>query len=166
MPAATNRDDLIAACEREFAKLSGLLDGVTEAEASAPDADGWSIRDVIAHRAHWIALFLRWWSDGRAGREVHMPDAGVGWGDLKTYNAALRDRNAELSHDEARKRLRDGHGALMDLLDRLDDADLYGGPMVGGNGKWTAGRYAEAAGASHYRSAAKFVRGRLRSLRG
>jgi len=41
------------------------------------------------------------------------------------------------------------------------EAELYGGPMPGGTG-WTTGRYAEAAGPSHYRSAAKFLRAALR----
>ena len=162
MPAATNKSDLIAACEKEYAKLTALLDALDPGLATAPDAEGWSIKDVLAHRAHWVALYLDWYADGAAGRPVHMPAEGYGWNQLKPYNAALRDRQSGVSWDEARTLLASRHKELMDHLASLDDAALYGGPMTGGNGKWTTGRYAEAAGASHYRSAAKFVRQRKR----
>jgi len=33
----------------------------------------------------------------------------------------------------------------------------------GGDAGWTAGRYAEAAGASHFRSASKYIRAELRA---
>jgi hypothetical protein len=35
--------------------------------------------------------------------------------------------------------------------------------MKGGGNKWTTGRWAEASGASHYRSAAKYVRACLKA---
>ena len=162
MPAAQTKDALIAACEAEFGKLTAAIAGLPVAVASAPDADGWSIRAVVAHRAHWIDLFLGWWDDGKAGRSVHMPAEGYGWGDLKAYNAQLATDQSDLSWDDAMRLLVDRHQKLMAVLNELDEAQLYGAPMIGGNGKWTAGRYAEAAGASHYRSALKFVRRRLR----
>lgn len=163
MPAATTKADLIAVCEKDFAKLIETIEKVDADLATRPFEDGITIKDTVAHRAHWIDLFLGWWADGQAARPVHMPDEGYGWGDLKAYNAKLRKEQAGLDWDEARALLSDRHAALMDLLNTLDNAALYGGPMTGGNGKWTAGRYAEAAGASHYRSARKFIRACLRA---
>ena len=164
MPAAATKSALLATTEKEFARLTKLLDTVDDATATDPDPDGWSIRDVIAHRAHWIALYLGWFADGAAGRPVHMPAKGYGWGDLRAYNAALRTRQASLTWDEARGLLATRHADLVAHLTAEDDATLYGAPMIGGNGTWTAGRYAESAGPSHYRSAAKFIRKRLRVL--
>ncbi|MEL6645612.1 MAG: ClbS/DfsB family four-helix bundle protein [Pseudomonadota bacterium] len=163
MPAATTKADLIAVCEKDFAKLQKTLAGIDAPLATRPFEDGITIKDTVAHRAHWIDLFLGWWADGQAGRTVHMPAEGYGWHELKAYNAQLRADQAGLPWAEATAMLADRHAALMALLGGLDDAALYGGPMVGGNGTWTAGRYAEAAGASHYRSALKFVRGCLRT---
>jgi hypothetical protein len=59
--------------------------------------------------------------------------------------------------------LRDTNANLIDFIDAHSDADLYGGPMKGANNHWTTGRWAEAAGASHYRSAAKYVRAAIRA---
>lgn len=162
MPAATNRADLIAVAEKEFAKLDALIAGVPEDLANRGFEDGWSIRDVILHRAHWIGLFFQWLDEGESAQ---MPDHGVKWNQLKPYNAGLRDRYADASWAEARDRLARGHARLMAYLREHDDAALYGGPMPGGTG-WTTGRYAEAAGPSHFRSAAKFIRACLRTAKG
>ncbi len=61
--------------------------------------------------------------------------------------------------------LNDRHLRLMAFIgDRSNDA-LYGAPMKGANNAWTTGRWAEASGASHYRSAAKAVRAQLKAMK-
>ncbi|MDF0601803.1 ClbS/DfsB family four-helix bundle protein [Psychromarinibacter sp. C21-152] len=163
--AATNKADLLALTEKEYAKLAAGLADVTEAEAGAKDAEDTSIKDVVGHRAHWIDLFLGWYRDGQAGREVAFPAPGYKWNELKRYNADLRARQAGISWAEATEMLADREARLVALIEALDDAALYGGPMKGAQNAWTAGRWAEAAGPSHFRSAAKYLRGRLRQLR-
>jgi hypothetical protein len=162
MPAATTRDDLIAVTLKEWAKLDALIDTVPEAVARHPFEDHTSIKDVIAHRAHWIGLFFQWLDEGE---QAQMPDHGVKWSELKPYNAGLRETYRPLSWAEARDRLSAAHARLLRWMEDTDEATMYGGPMPGGNGKWTAGRFAEAAGPSHYRSAAKYVRACLRQAR-
>ena len=166
MPAATNKGDLLAVTEKEFAKLGKVLDGFDEEAALAEDDVGWSVRDVIVHRAHWIDLFLGWYRDGVAGKEVAYLAPGYKWNQLKAYNADLRARNADVAWDTARARLEAGHAALVAQIEGLDQAALYGGPMPGAKNDWTTGRWAEAAGPSHYRSAAKFARAQLRKTGG
>lgn len=162
MPAATTRADLIAVTETEWAKLARLLDTVPDSLAAEKDAEETSITDILAHRAHWIGLFFKWLGEGRAGGPVHMPDDGVKWNELKRYNADLRARYADLGWAAARRRLAEAHDRLLSYMQEADEAELYGGPMPGGTG-WTIGRYAEAAGPSHYRSAAKYIRSRLKA---
>lgn len=163
MPAATNRGDLLDVTDREFTKLRRLLDDVDDI-ALEPDEDGVSVKDIVAHRAHWIHLFLGWYRDGLAGETVAFPAPGYKWNDLARYNADLRASQADLGWDAALDELDDAHDELRSFLEGLTDDELYGGPMRGANNRWTPGRWAEAAGPSHYRSAAKFVRGRRRAL--
>ena len=173
MPAATSKAEIIAVTEKEWGKLSTLLDKVDDTLATRPFEDGATIKDTIAHRAHWTHLFLGWYADGQAGREVHFPAKGYKWNQLKPYNAMLRERHAGLSWAEARASLDASHAALMDFYASHDDADLwkssrntktsYSGPMKGANNAWTPGRWSESAGASHYRSAAKWIRTCLRA---
>lgn len=162
MPAATSKRDLIAVTEAEFSRLSRLIGRVPAEIALLKDADDTSIKDVVAHRAHWIDLFLGWYAEGQAGRDVHFPAKGYKWSELKRYNADLRARQRALSWDEAVALLVDRYARLITFCEGLEDADLYGAAMQGARNDWTPGRWAEAAGASHFRSASKYIRARLR----
>ncbi|SHE76474.1 hypothetical protein SAMN05444273_102505 [Litoreibacter ascidiaceicola] len=162
MPAATDKAALLAVTEKEYEKLEKLI-APLDADQAAAGEDGTSIKDVIGHRAHWIALFLGWYGDGQEGKPVFFPAEGYKWNDLKRYNADLRMRQAGLSWDEVRTLLTDRKRALVGLINSLSEGQLYGGPMKGGNNAWTTGRWAEAAGASHFRSAAKFIRAVMRA---
>lgn len=146
--AATCKTELLAVFDKDYAKLTILISGIESAAALAKDDEDTSIRDVIGHRAHWMDLFLGWYHDGQAGKTVTFPAPGYKWNELKRYNAALR---------AAQTRLRG-------FLEMSNEGDLYGGPMKGANNAWTPGRWAEAAGPSHFRSAAKYIRARLRVM--
>lgn len=163
MPA-TSKDELIQVTQKDFEKLEKLLEQVEPKTALKKDDDHTSIKDVVAHRAHWIDLFLGWYADGQAGKPVFFPAEGYKWNDLKRYNADLRAKQKDVDWEQARKMLRKRHGKLIRFLAGKSNDDLYGGPMKGANNNWAPGRWAEAAGPSHYRSAAKYIRGRLKEL--
>lgn len=165
MPAATNKSDLRAITVKEFAKLDSLLQNLPPPARLAPDpeADGTTPEDIVGHRAHWIALFLGWHRDGLAGKLVEIPAPGYKWNQLKAFNADLRRAQSGLTWDAACDMLRMSHGRLLGFIDDQDEAALYGGAMAGGRNAWTTGRWAEAAGASHYRSAAKYIRARAKA---
>ncbi|WP_299355020.1 ClbS/DfsB family four-helix bundle protein [uncultured Shimia sp.] len=139
MPAATNKADLLAITAKEYSKLTLLLDPLDPVLVERPFEDGWSIRDVIVHRAHWIDLFLGWYHDGQAGKEVAFPAPGYKWNQLKAYNADLLAQKSDVTWPEARAALEKAHQTLTSFLETLDDAALYGEPMKGANNKWTRG---------------------------
>ncbi|MEC3860904.1 ClbS/DfsB family four-helix bundle protein [Mesobacterium sp. TK19101] len=167
MPAATNKSDLLTITEKEFAKLQALLDTVPADAWLAPDpeAEGTTLKDIVGHRAAWIDLFLGWYLQGQTGTPVPMPAPGYKWNELKRFNADLRREQAALGWTEVRAALTGSHARLIAFLSDLDDDALYGVPMRGGGNAWTTGRWAEAAGPSHYRSAAKYIRARLKALK-
>ena len=94
MPAARSRDELIQVTTRDYAKLQKLLETVDVALVERVDADGWSIRDVIAHRAHWADLFLHWHAEAVAGRAVQTSADGYKWSQLKDYNVMILAQSA------------------------------------------------------------------------
>ena len=163
MPAATSKEELLSAIWAEYNKLEKLLSGVNAGVASAKDDDNTSIKDIVGHRAHWIDLFIGWYTDGLAGRDLFFPAEGYKWNDLKRYNADLRKQQADLNWDQAFSALKVSNRRLVEFIENRSEAELYGGPMAGANNNWTTGRWAEAAGPSHFRSAAKYIRARLRS---
>jgi hypothetical protein len=159
--ACTNKADLIALTQKEYEKLQKLIAPLDQAQSEMRQDDV-SIKDVIGHRAHWIDLFIGWYTDGKAGKKVFFPAEGYKWNDLNRYNAALRQSQAHLDWATVLALLETRYDQLIRFLSEHSDAALYGGPMQGANNKWTPGRWAEAAGPSHYRSAAKFIRAVLR----
>lgn len=161
MPIATTKTELILVTEGEYAKLRKLAQAL-DARVASLAPEGTSIKDVLGHRAYWILLFLGWYHDGQAGKDVHFPAKGYSWADLRRFNAHVTARHKDLSWTEAQTLLDHRHGDLMTFLHRLSGPDLYGAPMQGAKNGWTTGRWAEAAAASRYRSAAKFIRAVLR----
>lgn len=164
MPAATTRAALRAVTIKEYEKLAKLIAPLTAVEATILHDDT-TIKDVIGHRAHWTTLFFGWYADGQAGKAVFFPAEGYKWNDLKRYNADLRASQENLQWDDVCALLDASYTDLIAFIDAHDDRSLYGQPMKGANNKWTPGRWAEAAGASHYRSAAKYVRAALKAAR-
>lgn len=162
--AATDRTALLDITQKEYEKLRKLIAPLNPGFAMIKDSENTSIKDVIVHRAHWIDLFLGWYADGMAGKEVHFPAKRYKWNELKAYNAALRERQKDMEWDEALAALDARQQALMRFVQDHSEAELYGGPMQGAKNDWTPGRWAEAAGPSHFRSAAKYVRGRLKEI--
>ncbi|NVO54368.1 ClbS/DfsB family four-helix bundle protein [Rhodobacteraceae bacterium B1Z28] len=161
--AATNKSDLLNINQKEFEKLKLLIAPIPEGQAICKD-DGTSIKDVIAHRAHWIDLFLGWYADGQAGKTVYFPAKGYKWNEVRRYNAELRQKQEGISWDIAISALDNGYKKLTAFIQSLSDAELYGGPMQGANNDWTPGRWAEAAGPSHFRSATKYIRSRFKTV--
>lgn len=163
--AAQTKKELLDVAAKEWGKLMEVLDAVPAMMRLEKDADGISPKDIVGHRAHWIELFFKWYRDGQADAPVHIPAEGYKWSETVRYNADLRARQSGLSWASARSMLETNHIELLALIESLSDKELYGGPMKGSRSKWTTGRFAEAAGPSHYRSAAKYLKKRMRAAK-
>ena len=164
MPAATNKADLLAVFDKDLAKLNKTLQGIDEAGASlsTPDDDT-TIKGVIAHRTHWMGMFHQWFEDGVAGREVHVPAKGYKWNQLKAYNAPIYARGDATPWPDLLSEFGAACDRLRTFIDTHDDAELYQAGVHAWTGKWTLGRFAEASGPSHFRSANTYIRKALRS---
>jgi len=161
--AAKSKTELLAVSEKEFSKLSCVLEKVSADFGLVADDDGVSIKDIVGHRAHWLTMFAGWVADGRAGRDVQTPAPGYKWNQLPAFNAEIRKAQRSLGWDAARSLLQDEHKKFLTFLEKETDQTLYGPSNVSWTNKWTIGRWAEAAGPSHYRSATKFIRAALRN---
>ena len=163
--AAKSKSELLDITEKEFEKLAKLIGSIDAGKAVEKADEDTSIKDVVAHRAHWIGLFLGWHADGLAGKPVYFPAKGYKWNDLKRYNSDLRMQQSDLDWPKAVALLEANYRKLMEFILAHSDDDLYGGSMKGANNAWTPGRWAEAAGPSHFRSATKFLRSSLKGDR-
>jgi len=149
--AARNKSELLEVTVQEFAKLEKLISTIDAATAELKREDDTSMKDVVAHRAHWIDLFLGWYADGLAGKTVYFPAEGYKWNELKLYNSDLRERQSDVDWAKATSMLRVNYKKFTAFIDGHSDEELYAGPMKGAKNAWTPGRWAEAAGPSHFR---------------
>ncbi|MEO1039298.1 MAG: ClbS/DfsB family four-helix bundle protein [Pseudomonadota bacterium] len=164
MPAATNKSELLAATAAEFDKLERLLGPLDEASANWRVDDGdVSIKAVIAHRTHWLDLFGSWYEAGASGEDVQTPAPGYKWNQLKAYNAPIYQAAETASWRETHTAFLDAHTRFLARITALDETTLYTPKLFDWLNDWTLGRWAESAGPSHYRSAAKFVRAAKRA---
>lgn len=150
---------VLARIDDAYATLDATLDGWSAAQMTGPtDAAGWTVKDHIAHLAAWersiVFLF-----DGRPRHEGLGVSADLYRGDnIDAINAAIRDRDAGLSLDEARDELAAVHRELLARLDTLTYNDLLkpysyylpgepgdddGSPILGRLWGNTGGHYAE-----------------------
>lgn len=163
--AAKSKSELLEITQKEFGKLIKIIKSIDESAALKKREEDTTIKDVVAHRAHWIELFLGWYADGQAGKTVYFPAKGYKWNDLKRYNSDLRKCQSDLNWLKSVAMLRTNYKKLSDFIEGCSEEDLYSGPMKGAKNAWTPGRWAEAAGPSHFRSAAKFLRSNLKSVK-
>ena len=141
MPTATNKADLLAVTHKEYEKLVRLIEPISEDQAIWLDPeDEISIKDTLAHRAHWIGLFLSWYEDGRDGLDVATPAPGYKWNQLKVYNAIVRENSRADSWQEILDRFTCKHEALVSLLESLDDKVLYSKHLYPWMNDWALGR--------------------------
>ena len=164
MPAATNKQELLQVFDKEFKTLNTTLEKVNEvtAQLSPPD-DSASIKGIVSHRTHWMEMFHRWYEDGMAGREVHIPAEGYKWSQLKEYNARLYALGDTLPWAKLLSEFCGACTRLRTFIEACEDDELYTADVHAWTGKWTLGRYAEASGPSHFRSANAYIRKTLKT---
>lgn len=156
--AAQSKDELRTLTQKEFTKLTTLLDALDAGQADFQSHDGVSIKQVIGHRVHWLDLFFGWYEGGLAGEDVEVPAPGYKWNQLKPYNAKVYEAAAQKSWASICSELEARHADFLAFIDSLEDNVLYTQHVYPWTNDWTLGRWAESSGPSHYRSAAKFVR--------
>ena len=64
MPAAKSKTELLDTTRVEFNKLRATMANIDDCQALIKDEDDTSIKDVVAHHAHWVELYLGWYGDG------------------------------------------------------------------------------------------------------
>ena len=159
MPAAISKAELLNIYDKEFDKLRTLIADLDASAAQwATEQDDMQIKDIIAHRAHWIGLFFTWVEGGERGEEVQTPAPGYKWNQLKSYNAMVRETYANLAWEDVRASLQKQANSLRAFIEASVETRLYTPHLYPWMNDWTLGRWAEASGPSAFRSAARYIR--------
>jgi len=111
----------VARVEASWNELVGLVEGLGPGGLTLTGADGWAVKDHLAHIAAWehslIALVEK--RDRVAAMGLHEPV-----GDTDAINRSLWELHRKQAPAEALAYFRDTHARLMHALSKLTDADL------------------------------------------
>ncbi|NOH01257.1 MAG: ClbS/DfsB family four-helix bundle protein [Chloroflexi bacterium] len=120
-----NKHELMSAIEREWNLLVQFADSLTDEQMTAPDSDGWSPKDNLAHLAEWMHILMGYHMDRRPAHEVMgvSEDVTKGW-DMEVINPVLFERNKNRSRSDVMDGLKTVYNQLIEKLEAAPFEDL------------------------------------------
>ena len=120
-----NKAELIATIQEEWKLLFELINRLDETQILAPDAEGWSPKDNLAHLAEWINILLGFYMDLRRAHEVlNVPPEVTQHWDFEARNRYLYERNRQMPLESVLSELKNQYAALMERLNVMSFEEL------------------------------------------
>ena len=125
-PEPQSKTELLQRIRTARAELERTLSGLDDAALSAPGPEGWAVKDHLAHLAAWDRKVLGN-MDGRTGAKVlGVPEGVYKSGDWVAINEIVRAPDKDRPAAEIVAEYRRVHAALLQRIEALPEADLYG----------------------------------------
>lgn len=166
MAVPQNKAELLLAINKEFQKLSALLDVIPEQDACLKVLEGHasdtviSVHDLVAYLVGWNELVLKWHRKKDAGEPVDFPETGFKWNQLGLLAQQFYLNYQDIPFEQLKLRLTEAKNNIVGVINRYDDSALYGVPWYD---KWTMGRMIQFNTSSPYANASGRLRKWLKS---
>lgn len=120
-----NMRELLASIEHEWKLLWDVIARLDETKMTAPDKEGWSPKDNLAHLSEWMNVLMGYHLDRRPSHEVLRvsEDVTKDW-DMEVINPVLFERNHNRSTQDVLDELRRVYATLMEKLKGMSFDDL------------------------------------------
>lgn len=161
MPRPTTKRSLLSQGRASYEALNAHIDGLAPTERERPFRPGTmnrNIRDVLGHLHHWHTLLLDWYAVGMAGGKPAMPAAGYTWTTTRELNRAIHAQHGATPLPRMRTLFARSHAAVLALIERHTDSELFTKKRYGWTGSASLGAYCVSATSSHYAWALKLIR--------
>ena len=167
MAKPTTKQALTDAANGQFDKMWALLGTLTQEEQRGSfDFDGkeahWkrdkNIRDIFIHLYEWHQLLLTWADSNLNGIEQPFLPQPYNWKTYGEMNVLFWQKHQNTSYDDSVKMLRESHGQVILLLEKLSEEELFSKGILPWTGGSTFGQYCSSATASHYDWAMKKIK--------
>lgn len=90
----------------------------------AVDANGWTVKDHVAHLVAWQRRLIAWFADDAAGRTPVRPEPGFTFDDQDALNARDFERARDRTREEIASDFHEAHLAIVRIVEWLTDDDL------------------------------------------
>lgn len=122
----TDKKTLMEHIERDWAAINRLLDSLSESQwGEIRNADGWAIKDHVAHLTAWERSVIALLTGGRSQHEgLGVTEDVCLSGDLDTINAAIFDVHQHEPLNVVRTQFQATHEELCQIIESLTDEDI------------------------------------------
>ena len=120
-----SKAELMSAIRREWKLLMDVVDRLDEQKMIAPDENGWSAKDNLAHLSEWMNSLMGYHMDKRPAEEVMRltPEQTEGW-DMEVINPVLYERNKDRLIQDVLDELNQTYEKLLAKLEATPFEDL------------------------------------------
>lgn len=161
MPVPQNKEELIAAIEQSYAKLTSELNTIPERLTRLKELEGhakgtqMSISDLVAYLIGWGELVLKWNHRKKENLEVDYPETGYKWNQLGLLAQKFYKDYEEVDYQSLLKRLDSTNQELLKLIQKTSNHELYEKPWYD---KWPLGKMLQLNTSSPYKNATARIR--------
>ena len=124
LPDPPNKRDLMDRIAAARPALDDVIAPLGDADLAAPRPGGWRVQDHLAHLATWERMLAAHLTVGNDHQVVRMTPPEYEAADLETLNRRIYELCRDRAPADVRADYHDAHGAVVSLIERLDDADL------------------------------------------
>ena len=84
----------------------------------------WSVKDVLAHLAHWEAGMQRWLRAARKGLAMNGPEKGLTWDQMTEFNQRIFEAHQDESLAKVMRYFHDTHTDFMKMVKDIPKDEL------------------------------------------
>jgi hypothetical protein len=124
MSDMTEKSELLAELDREWANIERVCAGLSEEEMVAPGVEGeWSVKDILCHLSAWEKYLLDRLGVVLTGQPPLYP-AMSSWDDVHRFNAQVHAENKDRPLTSAIIEFRSLYQGVMTVLQAISDDQL------------------------------------------
>lgn len=125
MPTEKSKKTILSRLQLERNKLIETLEGLSEEDFTRSGVVGiWSVKDVLAHLAHWETGMLNWMQTARQRQPVDGPEEGLTWRQMHEFNQRIYEAHRDESLPEVKQYFHDAHASFMKMVEEIPDDEL------------------------------------------
>ena len=156
MPRPTDKKTLLELSKTNFNKLLDFINELpdeiknkTFKNNELNDRDK-TVSDIICHLHEWHLMMENWYKVGMSGKKPAIPAEDVTWQTLPVLNRRIWEKYKETTLNDAVKMFKKSHKAVMTLIEKHNDNELFTKKKYQWTGTTSLGAYFISATSSHY----------------